>query len=94
MQKHFTHLNEKERKELKMILIEGTRSLERIDSERAALKDLIEEAHAKFGLKKPVIRKLINAIHKQNIADMLQETEELTTLYEVLIKGKMDDGEE
>lgn len=83
--------NPKDRQELKAMLAEMTKCMQRMDDERESLGDIAKAAEEKFGIKKKVIRKLANTMYKHNYADLQAENEHFEVLYETLVEGKKVD---
>ena len=80
-----------ERKQLKTALVEGTHVLQRIDSEKEALKDLVSTIADTFQLEKKVITKLIRTMYKRNYAHLQAENEDFELLYETLVGAPSDE---
>lgn len=77
-----------ERIEFKTILVEMTKYLQQIDDIKEDLKASAGAAEEKFGIKKKLISKLARTMYKHNYADLQQENEHFSHLYETLIEGK------
>ncbi len=77
-----------ERIEFKTILVEMTKYLQQIDDIKEDLKSAAGAAEEKFGIKKKLISKLARTMYKHNYADLQQENEHFSHLYETLIEGK------
>lgn len=77
-----------ERIEFKTIVVEMTKYLQQIDSIKEDLKLAAAAAEEKFSIKKKLISKLARTMYKHNYADLQQENEDFSTLYETLIEGK------
>lgn len=80
--------NAKERKELKNVLVEITRSLRKMDDERQQIKDILQAAHEATGIKPKLIRKLASVMYKHSYKDVIEENEHFEHLYEVLVENK------
>ncbi len=81
-------INAKERLEFKAMLVEMTKLFQQNDDNREALKDIAAAAEEKFGIKKKLVSKLAKTMYKHNYADLQQENEHFSDLYEALIEGK------
>lgn len=79
------------RQKLKGYIMEMTRCLERMDSEREAMKDMAERAEDEFGIKKKYVNKVARTMYKQNYADQMQENSHFEDLYEAIAEGKQAD---
>lgn len=79
---------EKERQELKAMLAEMTKCMQRIDEEREQMGDIAKACEDRFGIKKKIFRKLATTMFKHNYADVQAENEHFSELYETLIEGK------
>lgn len=73
-----------DRQKLKTMISEATYCLQRVDDEKAAIKDIIDVINTDFQLSKKHVRRLINTLYKQNYNDRLAEEEEFEYLYEGL----------
>ncbi len=85
-------VNPKERAELKVMLVEYTKLLQANDTNRESMKDIASACEEKFGIKKKLISKLAKTMYKHNYADLQQENEHFSFLYESLLEGKKTDG--
>lgn len=77
-----------ERIELKTMLVQMTKLLQQIDDVKEDLKAAAAAAEEKFAIKKKLISKLARTMYKHNYADLQQENEHFSHLYESLIEGK------
>ncbi len=77
-----------DRKKMKAMIVEMTNCLERMESEKEAMKDIADVAEDQFGIKKKYINKLARTMFKHNYADLRQETEHFEFLYEAVIAGE------
>lgn len=84
--------NATERQELKTMLAEITRCMQRMDDERESIKDIAKAAEDKFGIKAKLVRKLATTMYKHNYADIQAENEHFEFLYESLVEGKKVDN--
>lgn len=80
--------NEKERQELKAMLVEITHCLSRVDNEREQIKEILKAGEEKTGIKKKQLRKLANTMYRQDYASVQAEHEHFETLYESLVEGR------
>ncbi len=83
-------INAKERQEFKAMLVECTKLLQANDDNREALKDIAAAAEEKFSIKKKLVSKLAKTMWKHNYADLQQENEHFSFLYESLVGKKVD----
>jgi tryptophanyl-tRNA synthetase len=81
-------INASERIELKNLLVEMTKIFQQNDDNKEVMKDLAKAAEEKFGIKKKLITKLAKTMYKHNYADLQQENEHFSYLYESLVEGK------
>ena len=81
-----------ERPELKIMLVEYTKLLQANDTNRESMKDIAGACEEKFGIKKKLISKLAKTMYKHNYADLQQENEHFSFLYESLVEGRKSDG--
>lgn len=80
--------NDKERQELRQMLVEITHCLSRIDAEREQIGDILKVAEEKSGIKKKQLRKIANTMYKQDYANVQAEHEHFETLYETLVESR------
>lgn len=80
------------RQELKTMLSEMTRAMQRMDDEREHLKDIAKAAEEKFNIKTKIVRKLASTMYKHNYADWQQENEHFESLYETLVQAKSSEN--
>lgn len=73
-----------DRLKLKTMISEATYCLQRVDDEKAAVKDIIDVIFTDYGLSKKHVRRLINTLYKQNYQNRVAEEEEFEFLYEAL----------
>lgn len=83
-----------DRQKLKTMISEATYCLQRVDDEKAAIKDIIDVINEDFQLSKKHVRRLINTLYKQNYNDRLAEEEEFEYLYEGLFTSSKVTKEE
>ncbi len=81
-------LNPKDMQALKVMIVEMTKCLQTMDSEREQLKDIAEAAEEKFGIKKKYINKVARVMFKHNYADLQSENTHFEDLYETIAEGK------
>lgn len=84
--------NPDERKEFKALLVELTNCMLRIDSEREAMKEIVDAGKEKFEVQPKLIRKLATTMYKHNYSDVQAENEHFEYLYELLVDGKKDNN--
>jgi len=80
--------NPEERKALKMMIVEMTNSLERIQAEKEHMKEIAEAAEEKFMIKKKFVNKMARTMFSHSYADLQSENESFEILYESVIEGK------
>lgn len=78
--------NPADRQKLKTMISEATYALQRVDDEKAAIKDIIDAIHDDYQLSKKHVRRLINTLYKQNYDDRAAEEEQFEFLYEALFQ--------
>lgn len=81
-------VNTTDRKKMKSMIVEMTICLERIDSEKEAMKDIAEVAESQFGIKKKFINRMARTMFKHCYADLQSENNAFEYLYEAVIDGK------
>ena len=74
--------SEADRKVIKDAMTELSNSMVRIESEKSFIKEAIDDLNDKVGIDKKHLRKLANIYHKQTLAQVTGELEELESLYE------------
>lgn len=84
-------INAKERAEFKLMLVEMTNLLAAVDASKEHMKEAVEAAQEKFGIKKKLISKLARTMYKHNYADLQSENDHFSYLYESLVEGKKED---
>lgn len=77
-----------DRQQLKTMLVEMTKAMQRADDEKQSVKEIAEAAQEKFGIKKKLITRLAKTMYKHNYADIQAENEHFETLYETLVEGR------
>ena len=75
-----------DRKTIKDAMTEISNSMVRIDSEKAYIKEAIEELNDKVDIDKKYLNKLARVYHKQTLAQVTGEMEDLVALYESCLK--------
>lgn len=75
-----------DRKIIKDAMTELSNSMVRIESEKNFIKEAIEELNDKVGIDKKYLKKLANVYHKQTLAQVTGEMEDLEALYESCLK--------
>jgi len=78
-------LNPADRAKLKTVLNEAVASLQRIEDEKGALKELLEEVAKKYDIPKKVLSKLATTTFKRNFGALQEEHEDLELLYSNLV---------
>jgi hypothetical protein len=72
------------RQQLKAMIIEITRCMEKIDGEKEQIKAIVELAEEKFSIKKKYINKVARTMYKANYHDLQAENSHFEDLYENL----------
>ena len=78
--------NPADQKKILDAIKEADNSMMRIAAEKDQIKAIIEDVAEKYELPKKYVRKLITSYHKQNLAAIEQENEELVELYNAIVK--------
>jgi len=73
---------------IRKALGEASVALSQIESEREAIKDIIDALNDEFDIPKKTIRKMIKVYHKQNFGEEVADSEEFQALYEQ-VTGEM-----
>lgn len=76
--------DEKQLKELKSAINEIDAEMSKIDGLNEYIADICEVTHQNLGIPKKVVKKLAVSKHKQNLAQVVAEHNELESLYEAL----------
>lgn len=77
-----------DRKKIKEMLGEICKCMQRIDDERSAKKDIVDEISQQFKLPKKLINKLASTMHKRSYEDVQAENEDFEIIYESVVEGK------
>ena len=75
-----------DRKVIKDAMTELSNSMVRIESEKSFIKEAIDDLNDKVGIDKKHLRKLATIYHKQTLAQVTGEVEDLEALYESCLK--------
>jgi hypothetical protein len=78
-------LNEADAAKLKTIMHEATAALQRIEDEKEALKELIDDVSKKFDIPKRDLNNLAKVMFKRNFAEKTEAHENLEFLYTSLV---------
>lgn len=78
--------DEKQLKELKSAINEICDELTKIEGMNEYIADICDVTHQSLGLPKKVVKKLAISKHKQNLAQVVAENNELESLYEAIGK--------
>lgn len=81
--------NPADRKKIKDMLHEMAGALQFIDDKRAFMKDVAEAIQEQYQVPKKISMKMARTLHKNNYTDVSSETDQFTTLFEVLFQGKV-----
>jgi hypothetical protein len=79
----------KELLRLKQVLIAITRDFQIIDDRKEAIKETVAEAATLYSVDKKLVRKLASVMYKSNYADIQEENDHFSLLYETLIDAKI-----
>lgn len=77
-----------DRKQIRTMLEQMVNCLVRMDSERAAKKEISDEIHEKFGIPKKLINKMARTMHKHNFGEVAAEQADFEALYEQITSAK------
>lgn len=75
-------LNPDVRKKVQNAVMEADRALIEIDSQKEQIKDIINKVAEEHDLEKKVLRKMIKVYHKNNLATVKLEHNELEAFYD------------
>lgn len=78
--------DEKQLKELKSAINEICDEMTKIDDMNSYIADVCDVTHQNLGLPKKVVKKLAVTKHKQNLAQVIAESNELESLAEAISK--------
>lgn len=78
--------DEKQLRELKSAINEIDTEMSKIDGLNEYIADICDVTHQNIGIPKKVIKKLAVSKHKQNLAQVVAESNELESLYEAINK--------
>jgi hypothetical protein len=78
--------DEKQLKELKSAINEIDDEMTKIDGMNEYIADICEVTHQNLGIPKKVVKKLAISKHKQNLAQVVAEHNELESLFEAIDK--------
>lgn len=78
--------DEKQLKELKSAINEICDEMTKIDDMNSYIADVCDVTHQNLGLPKKVVKKLAVTKHKQNLAQVVAESNELESLAEAISK--------
>ena len=79
----------KELLRLKQVLVAITRDFQIIDDRKEAIKETVTEAATLYSVDKKLVRKLASVMYKSNYADIQEENDHFSLLYETLIEAKI-----
>lgn len=82
-----------DRRKLKAAIVEMTKSMLRMDTERDLLKEIAKTASEDFQIPKKIINKLARTMYKNNYNDLQAENEHFEFLYETLVNNSQKTGE-
>jgi hypothetical protein len=77
-----------DRKKIKTMLTEATHCMQRAEDERQSIKEIIDDAYAKFDIPKKILRKIATTMYKHNYEDVTAENDDFESLYEILVNSK------
>ena len=78
--------DEKQLKELKSAINEIDAEMSKIDGLNEYISDICEVTHQSLGIPKKIVKKLAVSKHKQNLAQVVAEHNELESLFEAIDK--------
>lgn len=78
--------DEKQLKVLKDAINEIDEEMTKIDAMNEYITDICDVTHQNLGIPKKVVKKLAISKHKQNLAQVVAESNELESLYEAIGK--------
>ena len=78
--------DEKQLKELKSAINEIDAEMTKIDGLNEYIADICDVTHQNLGIPKKIVKKLAVSKHKQNLAQVVAENNELESLYEAIGK--------
>ena len=78
----FGTFDEKELKALKGCITEMVECMQKINSEKELLKDIVDASYDKFMIPKKIIKKMANVQYKQSFQEMVSENNEFEALFE------------
>ncbi len=73
-------------KAIKMVMQDISNSMTRIDGEKDFIKESINELSEKYSIPKKNLNKVARIIHKQNMAEVQADNNDVEELYEDLTK--------
>jgi archaellum component FlaC len=79
--------NPEDRKKLLGAIKEIDNSMTRVAAERDFQKDAVNDIAEKLELEKKYVRKLATIYHKQNLAQVQQDVEEVAELYDLITQA-------
>jgi hypothetical protein len=82
---HSILVDPEQRKKFKQCLATITHYLQIIDDQKEAIKDTVEETSIMFAVDKKFVRRLATVMFKHNYADIQEENEHFSLLYETLV---------
>lgn len=78
--------DEKQLKELKSAINEIDDEMTKIDGMNEYISDICEVTHQNLGIPKKIVKKLAVSKHKQNLAQVVAEHNELESLFDAIDK--------
>ena len=78
----FGTFDEKELKALKGCITEMVECMQKINSEKELLKDIVDTSYDKFKIPKKIIKKMANVQYKQSFQELVSENNEFEALFE------------
>ena len=81
-----------DRQAIKNAINEIGNAMTRIEAEQDHIKSILEKVEDKQDIPKKVLRKLATTVHKQKMAELQAEQDDLDTLYETVIGGSDNEG--
>lgn len=80
-----------DRKKLKLLLGELVTQLQKIQFEKETYKEVVSSIKEQFNLPPKVTNKMAKTMFKQNFDDVKEEDSTFETLYEIIVRGKVEE---
>lgn len=76
-----------DRQKIKLAIEEMVKCMLRIDDEKSAMKDIMDELEEKYDLPKKIVRKMAKAMYKSNVEEEKAESDEFFDVYDAIIEN-------